>query len=107
MTRDILKDIRPGDIITAKKLNDIQRAINENTKAIAGPREVLQPAEELENTSLNLVNEVYTVGAADITSTTVTITDSNGDTHDIERIDSFTATESTTGKTVSYSFTYT
>lgn len=105
---DILQGIKPGDVITASWLNEVKDAINRNTKAVAGPREVLQSAEELTTTSggSSIGDETFTAGPADITSTVVTITDDGGNDHDIERIDTIVFTETTSGRQMTLQISY-
>jgi hypothetical protein len=103
----VLKDISPGDGITAQYLTKTTRAVNEMSRAIRAPREVLQPLEELTG---NQSSEGETVGdetfACTVTESTQTVTDSNGDTIDIERVDTVTCTESTSGRTMTLNITY-
>jgi hypothetical protein len=101
---EVLKDIAPGTEITAKYLTKTTRAVNEMTRAIRSPREVLQPSEELQTPAgEDLGNEIF---ACTVTESTITATDSDGDTIDIERVDTVTCTESTSGRTMTLNITY-
>ncbi len=106
---EILKGVKPGDVITSAWLSSVATAINANAQAIRSPREVLQPAEDTnESTSSgsgsSVGNEVFNSTSG--TETTVTVTDSNGDTSDIERVDTVVFTESTSGRTMTLNLTY-
>ena len=103
---NIINRIKVGDVITARLLNDITYAINANTKAISAPKEVLQKGEVLQSSesSGTIGNEVFDSTSG--TETTVTATDSNGDTVDIERIDTIVFTEQTSGRTITLNITY-
>lgn len=104
-----IPETKKGQVITARKLTDIATAINTNTRAIRNPREVAQRAEELTGTAGSggtLTDESFSATATDITSQTVTITDSNGDTHDIERITQIVFSESITGREMTLNITY-
>jgi hypothetical protein len=101
---EVLKDIAPGTEITAKYLTKTTRAVNEMTRAIRSPREVLQPSEELQTPAgEDLGNEIF---ACTVTESTITATDSNGDTTPLKRVDTLSCTESTTGRTMSFDITY-
>jgi len=103
----ILGRIKPGDVLTAELINQITAAVNANTKAIPTPKTVENYISETDpGAPSNIGNESFSAGPSDITSTTVTITDDNGDDHDIERIDEIVFTESTTGRTLTLSITY-
>ena len=102
---EILIDTKRGQIITAKKMTRISRAINANTSAIQTPREVLQPNDITEETEGGGVgNETFNSTSG--TETTVTATDSAGDTLDVERVDTVVFTESTSGRTMTLNLTY-
>ena len=100
-----LQDIDAGDQITASYLKKTTRAINENSRAIRAPREVLQVAEDLQNsgvgTSLSDENFTCTVVESDIIST-----DDAGDDTTLKRVDTFSCTENTTGRKMNFSLTY-
>ena len=99
-----LQDIGAGEQITAKYLTKTTRAVNENSRAIRAPREVLQVAEDLQNSGGGgFANEVFS-GA--VTESTQTATDSNGDTIDLKRVDTIVCTETTTGRTMTLNITY-
>ena len=101
---DVLRGIRVGDTITADFLNRVTRAVNRNTQAVAAPsqKEVIESALD----SGNVTDSVWSAGAANITDETVQVTDSNGDTHNIERITSITFTNDETGETMTLNITY-
>ncbi len=103
---DVLRGVKPGDVVTAEWLSRVATAINANTKAVQSPREVLQPAEETNETTdtESIGNEVFDSTSG--TETTITITDDNGDDHDIERVDSVVFTEQTSGRTMTLNLTY-
>jgi len=84
---EVLKGIAPGQVITAEWLNKVMRAVNRNTGAYRQPR----TNKTAENA---LVGAVSSGGLTDLTftetqrtETTSTITDTNGDTHDVSVID--------------------
>lgn len=108
MTRPILKDTNKGEIITARKLTSITRAINENTKAIPGPKEILQAAEELQpptsGSGAAVGNEVFNTTSS--TEGSVVSTDSNGDTTTVNRFTQIVMTEATSGRTLTLNITY-
>lgn len=103
----ILEGIKAGDVITATWLNQVKTALNANTRAINGPKRKISATEQNNEGVSAIADESFSAGSTDITSTTVTITDSNGDTHDIERIDEIVFTEDTSGRTMTLSITYT
>jgi len=76
--------IRKGEIITGDHMTNISHAINANTRFLSGPRQqnALKETEEA-NTASQDLNFTETSRS----STTVQITDSNGDTHSITQID--------------------
>lgn len=100
---DLVKGIKVGDVITAELLNSIAAAVNANTSAIARPGQVDIPAGETGGGG----DQVWTAAAGDITDETVQITDSNSDTHDIERITSIVFTNAATGETMTLNISYT
>jgi len=82
-----IQDTQPGQIIAAKKLTNMARAINANTRYLTGPRQ--QGAlDESEGSSAGVLNLEFTETSRAATSKT--ITDTNGDTHVIEQIDQVT-----------------
>lgn len=111
MNNEWLKGIKVGDVITAEMLNRMTKAINANTRAVSGPRQKTNldaAAAPGVNTGGggSIGNEAFAAGPSDITSTTVTLTDDNGDTVDIERVDEIVFTESTSGRTMTLTITY-
>ena len=107
---ELLKGIKPGDVITAEWLTKITRVINANTRAINSPSQKDLPAgtgDTDSGESAGVSDEYFEAGSSDITSTTVTITDDGGNDHDIERIDTIVFTETTTGRTMTLDITYT
>lgn len=83
---DVLPDIKVGDILTAKMLTSITRAINKNTVAFNVPREKTDASTSGDGAGGGgLTNLTFTEDSRTIT--TETMTDSNGDTHDIDQID--------------------
>ena len=106
--QNLLDRIRVGQVITAELLNDISGAINDNTVALAGPRTVEDGSEGINSDAdggeTQLGDEVFDSTSG--TETTVTITDSNSDTHDIERVDTIVFTEQTSGRTITLNITY-
>ena len=100
--KELLKSINVGDVITADLLNKITAAINRNTQGFAGPRQIETSADTQFGGTIG--NEVFDSTSG--TETTVTITDSNGDTHDIERVDTIVLTEQTSGRTMTLNITY-
>lgn len=99
-TRLNIRKIKKGQAITANYLNDIANAVNQNSKGVSGPKQRKQSDEVGEDTDLDL-----TFDSTSITNETVTITDSNGDTHDIERITQITF-ENSTGDVLTLNITY-
>lgn len=107
------KQVRPtqkGKIITASNQREFAEAINANTKAIRGPREIQQKAEELGAIETNpdespvIGNEVF--DSTSITEQTVTGTDSNGDTIPLERTTQIVLQEQTSGRTMTWNITW-
>lgn len=98
-----LKNIRVGDPITAEFLNMITQAVNRNTQAVRNPRQINDPDDENQG-GTNIGNEVF--NSTSVTETTVTHTDSGGDTVDVERVDSIVLQEATTGRTITLNITY-
>lgn len=86
----VLQNIRIGDRITAEYLNAITAALNANTRALHGPRAVTSTGTGGAGTALNLD---FTESSR--TQTTVELTDSNGDTVDVDQIDTVTFTNLT------------
>ncbi len=97
----ILGRIKVGDVITSELLNSITLAINDNTKAVASPVQA-DPYEDSNTESVG--NEIFDSTSG--TETTITITDDNGDQHDVERVDSVVFTEQTSGRTLTLNLTY-
>lgn len=101
-----VEETRKGQLITANKLTSMARAINAQTDAVARPRQKDLPNGSTGEAAAG-TNTTWTAGASDITSTTVTITDSASNTHDIERIDEIVFTNAETGETMTLQITYT
>lgn len=101
---DVLKGIRVGDTITADFLNRLTMAINRNTVAVAAPSQKVEAGGSGEGATDN--NSSWSAGAANITDETVEVTDSNSDTHDIERITQIVFTNDATGETMTLNITY-
>jgi len=70
---NVLQNIKVGDTITAKLLNDIVKTVNSSSQNIAAPS-----------------NQPIIYGEISRTWETVTATDSNGDTVDFEQMRSVT-----------------
>lgn len=113
---DLLKNLRVGDVITADHMNQIARLVNTNTHALRKPQQRADTGEGAGDGGGDsgstggggsVGNESFTANAADITSTTVTITDNGGNTHDIERIDTIVFTEDNSGRTLTLDINYT
>lgn len=98
---NVLNRVNVGDTITASLFNDITTAINSNTQAIAAPRQK-DSSEELTATA-SVEDEVF---SCTVTESTQTATDSGGDTVDIERVDTVSCVETTTGRTMTLNITY-
>ncbi len=111
MNNEWLKGVKPGDVITAEMLNRMTKAINANTRAVSGPKQktnldaAAQPGVGTSGGAA-IGDEVFTAGPADITSTTVNITDDAGDIVPVERVDNIVFTETTSGRTMTLSITY-
>ena len=108
-TRRLIQRIRSGEPITARYLSSLADAINQNTKAISAPKQrfpqdALDPSENPASVPpTGLVDLTFT--STSITNETVTITDSNGDTHDIERITQVTF-DNSAGDTLTLNLSY-
>lgn len=100
----ILKGIKKGDVITAEYVTAIAEAINANTRAIATPRQLDDGDEIGVSGQTSVGDEVF--DSVSGTETTVTITDSNGDTHDIERVDTIKFQEQGSGRFLTLNITY-
>ena len=98
----VLAGIKVGDPITADFLNRISEAINLNSQAVSGPTQ-----KTLAETAVDPGGTVWNAAATDITDETVTLTDSNGDTSDIERITTIVFTNAVGGETMTLNITYT
>ena len=99
---DILRGIRVGDEITAEFLNRITAAINRNTVAVKGPVQ-----KQDGGAGDGVTNSYWSAAAGDITDETVVLTDSNGDTANVERITQIVFTNDATGETMTLSIAYT
>jgi len=98
----ILSRINIGQIITADLLNGITKAVNENAKAITGPKQ--KTSSQADPLTSGAANEVF---SSTVTESDITATDSNGDTTTLKRVDVVTCTEDTTGRTMTINITYT
>lgn len=101
---EIITDISVDEIITADRLNRYGRGINQNAIAIKAPSETLQANEDITGAESEIISDE--VFACTVTESTQTVTDSNGDTLDLERVDSVSCTETTTGRTMTLNITY-
>jgi len=82
-----------GHAITASRLNNIVDAVNKNTQGLASPRqkpEYNEDKDRQDNGPQDLGAQSKTYNEKSRTFTTVTVTDSAGNTHSIEQIDSVT-----------------
>ena len=102
---NVLQGIRVGQTITADFLNRMRDAINTNTAAVNAPTQ--KDVFESPLDPGGATDSVWNAGAADITDATVTLTDSNGDTTDIEQITTIVFTNSQTGARMTLNITYT
>ena len=101
MSRETVETFNKGDIVTAKKLSGYAKAINRNTKAIAAPRQKDISTGET-GSGGGLTDLTFTEDSR--TETTVTITDSSGNTHDINQIDQVVLSNSS-GDVLTLNFT--
>jgi hypothetical protein len=98
----ILRNVKIGDRITSKLFNAITDAINKNTNSIAAPRNFTKNnSTEVEASGLTDL----TFNSTSVTESTQTATDSNGDTVDIERVDSIVF-ENSSGNVLTLNITY-
>jgi len=107
MTRrnhEILRGLKVGDTITADFLSRLAMAINRNAQAVAAPSQVIEAGGSGEGAA---ANSSWSAGASDITDETVELTDSNGDTVDVERITVIVFTNDDTGETMTLNIAYT
>ena len=81
-----VSEIKAGEVITARHLNSMSTAINGNTQALAGPKQQ-SALEQSESGGASAGVIDFDFIETSRTSSTVTVTDSNGDTHQIEQID--------------------
>lgn len=72
-----------GQAITAERLDNMVRNINANTRGLSGPKQ--QAAKEESDAEAGLTDLVFTEISR--SETTVTLTDSNGDTVNVNQID--------------------
>lgn len=79
----VLRRVQRGDVVTAELLNAIGGAVNQLSQAVSAPRQVTDAALNQSGSGVTDLNFTETSR----TETTVEVTDSNGDTHDIEQID--------------------
>lgn len=87
-----IRKIRRGQPITARYLNDMGAAINRNTIAISGPRNRNRESLAGAGGGTGLTDLLFTETSR--SETTVTVTDSNGDTHNVNQIDTVELTNS-------------
>jgi len=92
--------ITRGDVISAQYLNNIGRAVNENSRALAGPKQ--QQALEQSDAGGDTITD-FNFTEVSRSQTSKQVTDSNGDTHTIEQIDSVTLVNSQ-GQTFVFNF---
>jgi len=107
MNNEWLARVRVGDFITAELLNNIQKAVNANTRAIRGPKSKTNLDEIYKSTGTSGSGG----GLSDLSfteisraETTVVITDSNLDTHNIDQIDQVVL-QNASGDTLTLNFT--
>ena len=107
MNTEWLKRINVGDTITASLLNKITSAINANTRAVKTPRQIDESDDTFSSggsSGGSIGDEIF--DSVSGTETTVTATDSNGDTVDIERVDIIEFQEQASGRTMTLNITY-
>ena len=102
---EVLKGVKVGDVITADWLNKVAAAINKNSSAIKAPT---QKDIDLGSSGGgdSIGDETFSASSGNITTSTVTITDSSGNTHDIDRITQIVFTEDATGRSMTLNITY-
>ena len=100
---NVLRGIKVGDRITAAWLNKVVKALNDTAAAVAVPNQ--------KEIAIGDTGGDPDAGLTDLTftetgrsETTVQVTDSNGDTHDIDQIDQVTLTNGS-GDTLILNFT--
>jgi hypothetical protein len=76
--------IKRGQVITGHHMTEMSLAINANTRFLTGPKQQ-KALEDTENANAGSGDLFFTETSR--TSTSVTITDSNGDTSSVEQID--------------------
>jgi hypothetical protein len=87
---DIIRRIRIGDPITAEYLNAITRVLNQNNRAIHGPKQVAAGGDAA---AAGLLNLNFTETSR--TETTTPFTDDAGDVVNIDVVDTVTFTNET------------
>jgi hypothetical protein len=98
---ETIKEWSEGDPLTHQRLNNIVRPLNRAIKAFSAPKQI--NSTEPSAAPVAGKNEAFD---CTVTESTQTVTDSNGDTIDLERVDSVTCTESSTGRVMTLNITY-
>ena len=96
----ILTRTRRGDALSANLINEIKQSINNNTRAIAAPKQIDSSVELDDSAGLTDLDFTETSRS----ETTVQVTDSNGDTHDIEQGDQYVL-QNSSGDVLTLNFT--
>lgn len=107
--RGLLQGIKPGQVITADWLNKITAAVNENTRQVKRPGQISKKTGDgsAATGGGGVGNETMKAYADEITTETVQLTDSNGDTVSVDRITQIAFTENSTGRTFTLQIDYT
>ena len=80
-----------GDVISHQRLNDIVGTLNSHARSVNKPIEIIPDGEDQADTPVDDSESVQTIYTETARSeTTITVTDSAGNTHSINQIDSVT-----------------
>ena len=102
---ELIPGIGSGQVITARHLNKLSSGINKNSEAVGRPKQKESPVGESESeTESGSGLTDLTFNETSRTETTVTTTDSNGDTLDIAQTDSIVL-ENSSGDVLTLNFT--
>ncbi|MBT8046395.1 MAG: hypothetical protein KJN67_04440 [Pontiella sp.] len=112
--RALLSGIKVGDTIKAHWLNQIVQAVNENTRGVMAPRQKITSTTgdgagiyaPPGSPGPSAGDESFKAYADDITSTTETFTDDNGDDVDIEVITEIEFIETSSGRKITLTIDY-
>ncbi|WP_299077949.1 hypothetical protein [uncultured Paraglaciecola sp.] len=100
-----VKGLDKGEIIRGELITSHADAINRNTVAVAAPRQIDGPGDDMsDDASAGAIgNETF---ACTVTESDIIATDSNSDTTTLKRVDTLSCVENTTGRIMTFNVTY-